>query len=157
MGKIPWRKKWQPTPVFLPGKSHGQRSLAGYSPWGCRVGHDLATEDTSLHTSSEEGGMSSRREDTFKAASEPDTEGQKGGKDRHGRKCKCRDMAAGCKLRRYGCRLQSAEIWLQGAKCGDMAAGCKVRRYGCRMQSAEIWLQDAKDLPRGEEVNLLGD
>ena len=32
--KIPWRRKWQPTPVFLPEKSHGQRSLAGYSPWG---------------------------------------------------------------------------------------------------------------------------
>ena len=31
---MPWRKKWQPTPVFLPGKSHGWRSLAGYSPWG---------------------------------------------------------------------------------------------------------------------------
>ena len=30
----PLRRKWQPTPVFLPGKSHGQRSLAGYSPWG---------------------------------------------------------------------------------------------------------------------------
>ena len=34
--KNPWRRKWQPTPVFLPGKSHGQRSLAGYSPWGCK-------------------------------------------------------------------------------------------------------------------------
>ena len=33
-GKILWRKKWQPTPVFLPGKSHGQRSLEDYSPWG---------------------------------------------------------------------------------------------------------------------------
>ena len=32
--KIPWRKTWQPTPVFLPGKSHGQRSLAGYRSWG---------------------------------------------------------------------------------------------------------------------------
>ena len=32
--KTPWRRKWQPTPVFLPGKSHGQWSLAGYSPWG---------------------------------------------------------------------------------------------------------------------------
>ena len=32
--KIPWRRK--PTQVFLPGKSHGQRSLAGYSPWGCK-------------------------------------------------------------------------------------------------------------------------
>ena len=30
----PWRRKWQPTPVFLPGGSYGQRSLAGYSPWG---------------------------------------------------------------------------------------------------------------------------
>jgi len=32
VGKIRWRRKWQPTPVFLPGKSHGQRHLAGYSP-----------------------------------------------------------------------------------------------------------------------------
>ena len=32
--KIPWRRKWHPTPVLLPGKSHGQRSLVGYSPWG---------------------------------------------------------------------------------------------------------------------------
>ena len=34
LGKISWRRKWQPTPVFLPGKSHAQRSLVGYSPWG---------------------------------------------------------------------------------------------------------------------------
>ena len=33
VGKIPWRRAWQPTAVFLPGESHGQRSLAGYSPW----------------------------------------------------------------------------------------------------------------------------
>ena len=33
-GKIPWRRTWQPTPVSLPGESHGQRSPAGYSPWG---------------------------------------------------------------------------------------------------------------------------
>ena len=32
--KISWRREWQPTPVFLPGKSQGQRSLTGYSPWG---------------------------------------------------------------------------------------------------------------------------
>ena len=32
--KIPWRREWQPTPVFLPGEFHGQRSLASYSPWG---------------------------------------------------------------------------------------------------------------------------
>ena len=35
-GRAPWRRAWQPTPVFLPGESHGQRSLAGYSPWGCK-------------------------------------------------------------------------------------------------------------------------
>ena len=47
VGKSPWRRKWPPTPVFLPGESHGQRSLVGYSPWGCkRVGHDWATEHT---------------------------------------------------------------------------------------------------------------
>ena len=34
VGKIPWRRKWQPTPVFLPGESHGRRSLVGYSPRG---------------------------------------------------------------------------------------------------------------------------
>jgi len=32
--KIPWRRKWQPTPVFLPGEFHGQRGLVGYSAWG---------------------------------------------------------------------------------------------------------------------------
>ena len=36
VGKIPWRRKWQPTPVFLPGKFHEQRILVGYSPWGCK-------------------------------------------------------------------------------------------------------------------------
>ena len=36
VGKIPWRRAWQPTPVFLPRKFHGQRSLAGYSPCGCK-------------------------------------------------------------------------------------------------------------------------
>ena len=39
----PLEKEMATTPVFLPGKSHGQRSLAGYSPWGHRVGHDWAT------------------------------------------------------------------------------------------------------------------
>ena len=33
VGKIPWRREWLPTPVFLPGKFHGHRSLEGYSPW----------------------------------------------------------------------------------------------------------------------------
>ena len=35
--KIPWRRKWQPTPVFLPRKSHGQRSLEGHSLWDCTI------------------------------------------------------------------------------------------------------------------------
>ena len=34
--RSPWRRKWQLTPVFLPGKSHGQRSTTGYRPWGCK-------------------------------------------------------------------------------------------------------------------------
>ena len=34
VGKIPWSRKWQPTPTFLPGKFHGQRRLADYCPWG---------------------------------------------------------------------------------------------------------------------------
>ena len=36
VGKSPWRWKWQPTPVLLPGKSHGQRTMVGYSPWGLK-------------------------------------------------------------------------------------------------------------------------
>ena len=45
VGKIPWKRKWQSTPVFLPRKFHRQRSLVGYSTWGCRrVRHDLATK-----------------------------------------------------------------------------------------------------------------
>ena len=40
----PWRRKWQPTSLFLPGKSHGMRIPVGYSPWGCKEsGHDWAT------------------------------------------------------------------------------------------------------------------
>ena len=34
IGKIPWKREWLPNPLFLPGEFHGQRSLAGYSPWG---------------------------------------------------------------------------------------------------------------------------
>ena len=52
VGKIPWRRAGQPIPVFLPGKSSGQRSLTGYRPWGSqRVGHDLVTKQPHLvHT-----------------------------------------------------------------------------------------------------------
>ena len=50
----PWRRKWHPTPVFLLEKSHGWRSLAGYSPWGGRVGHNWVT---SLETNEKENKM----------------------------------------------------------------------------------------------------
>ena len=36
VGKIPWRRRWQPTAVFLPGKPHGQEEPGGYGPWGCK-------------------------------------------------------------------------------------------------------------------------
>ena len=53
VGKIPWRRKWQPTPVFLPGESHGQRSLAGYSPRGRK---ELDTTER-LHTQEGKGNL----------------------------------------------------------------------------------------------------
>ena len=42
VGKIPWRRARQPNPVFLPGESHGQRSLAARSPWGCKAGQNCS-------------------------------------------------------------------------------------------------------------------
>ena len=61
--KIPGRRKWQPTPVFLPGKCHGQRSLAGYSPWGHRVGHDCdrAHPKSSYATTKDSAGLSKNK------------------------------------------------------------------------------------------------
>ena len=47
VGKIPWRRAWQPTLVFLPGELHGRRSLAGYSPRGYK---ELDTTEMPLHT-----------------------------------------------------------------------------------------------------------
>ena len=47
VGKIPWRREWQPSAIFLSGKFHGQRSLAGYSPWDCKE-LDM-TEQLSTH------------------------------------------------------------------------------------------------------------
>ena len=50
VGKIPWRRAWQPTPLFLPGESHRQRSLAGYSSWGCKEsGMSVETSHTGVH------------------------------------------------------------------------------------------------------------
>ena len=47
VGKITWRKKWQSTPVFLPRKFPGQKSLVGYSAWGCKKSN--ITEHTRMH------------------------------------------------------------------------------------------------------------
>ena len=49
---IHWRRKWQPTPVFLLGKSHGQRSLAGYSSWGHKESDMQEQLSTTLHLES---------------------------------------------------------------------------------------------------------
>ena len=59
--KIPWNRKWQPTPVFLPGKFHGKRSLVGYSPYGCKES-DM-TEQLSTHT--HKRGQGTHRKDCF--------------------------------------------------------------------------------------------
>ena len=50
VGKIPWSREWQPTPVSLPGKFHGQKSLAGYSPWGCKESNTTECVHTHTHT-----------------------------------------------------------------------------------------------------------
>ena len=46
--KIPYRRKWQPTPIFFPGKSHGRRNLVGYSPWG-RKESDMTERHLLIH------------------------------------------------------------------------------------------------------------
>ena len=48
--KIPWKMKWQPTPVFLPGKAHGQRSQMGYSPWVTKSRSPCSWAHTHTHT-----------------------------------------------------------------------------------------------------------
>ena len=49
VGKIPWRRKWQPTPVFLPGEPHGLRSLVGHSPWGRKESDTMKAACTRLY------------------------------------------------------------------------------------------------------------
>ena len=46
--KMPWRREWQPTPVFLPRESHEQMSLSGYSPWGHKESHMTKQQTLSL-------------------------------------------------------------------------------------------------------------
>ena len=48
---IDWSRNWQLTPIFLPGKFHGQRKLAGYNPWGCKESDMIEHAYTQLHES----------------------------------------------------------------------------------------------------------
>ena len=50
VGKVPWRRKWQPTSIILPGESHEQRSLVGYSPWGRKESDTTERLSLSLFT-----------------------------------------------------------------------------------------------------------
>ena len=52
VGKISWRRKWPPTPVFLPGEFHGQRNLASYSPWGLKESDTTEWRTLTLHINS---------------------------------------------------------------------------------------------------------
>ena len=56
VGKIPWRRKWQPTPIFLPGKFYGQRSLEGYSAWGRKESDTIEHAHTHAQWNQEELG-----------------------------------------------------------------------------------------------------
>ena len=68
-GKIPWRRKWQPTPEFLPGESHEQRSLVAYSPWGHKESDTPECMHTHAcaHTHTLNGSKSKREEKTSRA------------------------------------------------------------------------------------------
>ena len=54
LGRSPGRRKWQPTPVCLPGKSHGQRSMVGYSPWGHKESDTTAQQHTTAGINTKE-------------------------------------------------------------------------------------------------------
>ena len=60
--KVPWRRKWQTTPGFLPGKSHGQRNLAGCSPWGHKESNTTEQLNENNNLSAERGIHSSGQE-----------------------------------------------------------------------------------------------
>ena len=49
VGKMPWRRKWQPAPVFLPEEFHGQRCLVVYTPWGCHESHTIEQRTPPQH------------------------------------------------------------------------------------------------------------
>ena len=54
--KFPWRRKWEPTPVFLPGESLGQRTLGGYSPWSCKELRHVCSNLACRHVNARVGG-----------------------------------------------------------------------------------------------------
>ena len=64
-GKIPWSRAWQPTPVFSPGESHGQRSLAGYRPRGCEESDTTERLGTAQLVAQMERNLSAMQETWF--------------------------------------------------------------------------------------------
>ena len=58
-GRCSWRREWPPTPVFLPGESHGQRTLMGYSPWGCKESDTTEWKTPTYHIGEGNGNPSS--------------------------------------------------------------------------------------------------
>ena len=70
--KVPWSRAWQPTPVFLPGESHGQRSLTGYSPWGHKASDTPEATYTHTHTHTHTRVYRRSRVDFFSPEREPD-------------------------------------------------------------------------------------
>ena len=54
LGKIPWKRKWQPSPVLLPRKSHGQRSLVGFSPWDRKESDTTERLSTAQHVADQQ-------------------------------------------------------------------------------------------------------
>ena len=76
VGKIPWRRIWQTAPLFLPGESYGQRSLAGYSPWGRKESdttkrlHFTSYKQQTLYMLTDFPGGTSGRESTSQCRTE---------------------------------------------------------------------------------------
>jgi len=80
VGKIPWRRAWQPAPVFLPGESHGQRSLAGCSPWSLAESDSTEASEHTRRSRTHRGRASKRG----KGAGEDTRVGERGSEPTEG-------------------------------------------------------------------------
>ena len=97
VGKIPWRRKWQPTPIFLSGESHGRRNLVGYSPWGSK-GSDT-TERLHFH---------------FQGYLEECVDIKRRGPVQHPRASQCLEV----KFWRTAKKFQKEQLWERGGRVG---------------------------------------